>query len=751
MLERLLAWFINNYIGEYFDNVNIDQLSIAYRQGEIELENLPLKPGALKNFGFPVDVKSAWIGKIKIRGSYRIRSEPWTVTIEDLHVVCVPLTSFEYDLDQEELNAQTIKYGVLECMENKWKLHSKSSQETSYYASSYWTWLSYSSSLITSILENIHFNISNLHIRYEDTLPNKLNVACGFLVKNVSAFSSDSDWMPKFVNRTESSNCMRKVIQLTDLSVYWDSDVAFVSNDNGDWVKQMHDLFDFSVKSDMSVCDHFYFLSPVKAEAFICRNFSDEFDSIPKPKITFDFKIDQFVLTISFRQYKQMLYCLSEFNRCQILLKNRKWRPKKSISDEPKAWWKYAINVNLQNWRKKNRRENWNFVLKRAKMLTKYSKVYSEFLLQPDNLAEEAKNFKEEVEYELEFEELFRLRDASCRLSHSKEIVDAHAQLPSESWLLFSNWIPSWVYTGSSSTMEETPLEIVDDFFSSTDWEDLRFVSISAQIDKAMLKIVDDYNVHPCDLLTAKMSEMNMYQQMRGNDVDGNTRLTISSDYYNRNLQLWEPLVEPWIIDLTWIVELQKVKEDEFTKVIRFKLCSHQVLVMNVTCMSIDLYTRLSKFFASDPSREMRREEEQKVFSESVLVHYHLDVRFEALNLKLLKSGLDSVDRMLALASINGFRLESVLNQSEVKLNSSIKYIKLTEDVCNVRSEIRTVASIGDDKKSENSTLQAVSLTLKRSYADNVMDITFTVASSYYMHSSKLDNRTRFMGFTVQD
>ena len=33
MLEGVLAWFINNYIGEYFDNVNTDQLSIVYGEG----------------------------------------------------------------------------------------------------------------------------------------------------------------------------------------------------------------------------------------------------------------------------------------------------------------------------------------------------------------------------------------------------------------------------------------------------------------------------------------------------------------------------------------------------------------------------------------------------------------------------------------------------------------------------------------------------------------------------------------------
>lgn len=33
MLERLVAWVLNSYIGEYFDNVNTTQLSIALQKG----------------------------------------------------------------------------------------------------------------------------------------------------------------------------------------------------------------------------------------------------------------------------------------------------------------------------------------------------------------------------------------------------------------------------------------------------------------------------------------------------------------------------------------------------------------------------------------------------------------------------------------------------------------------------------------------------------------------------------------------
>lgn len=33
MLENLVAWVLNNYVGEYLENLNTDQLSIALLQG----------------------------------------------------------------------------------------------------------------------------------------------------------------------------------------------------------------------------------------------------------------------------------------------------------------------------------------------------------------------------------------------------------------------------------------------------------------------------------------------------------------------------------------------------------------------------------------------------------------------------------------------------------------------------------------------------------------------------------------------
>ena len=42
MLENLVAWILNNYIGEYF-SLNTDQLSVAFLQGFLKKLNLVIE------------------------------------------------------------------------------------------------------------------------------------------------------------------------------------------------------------------------------------------------------------------------------------------------------------------------------------------------------------------------------------------------------------------------------------------------------------------------------------------------------------------------------------------------------------------------------------------------------------------------------------------------------------------------------------------------------------------------------------
>ncbi|VDN85297.1 unnamed protein product [Brugia pahangi] len=123
MLENLVAWVLNNYVGEYLENLNTDQLSIALLQGQVELENVPLKKSALRKFDIPLKVKSGLLGKLTLSVPLtRLRSEPWVIKMSDLLVLLEPSTSVRYDVENVEIYEQAKKEQQLEDLEKYHKV-----------------------------------------------------------------------------------------------------------------------------------------------------------------------------------------------------------------------------------------------------------------------------------------------------------------------------------------------------------------------------------------------------------------------------------------------------------------------------------------------------------------------------------------------------------------------------------------------------------------------------------------------------
>ena len=56
MLEGLATWIHNNNLVKYLENLDMDQLSISLLQGqgEVELENVPLRKDALRLLSPPL-------------------------------------------------------------------------------------------------------------------------------------------------------------------------------------------------------------------------------------------------------------------------------------------------------------------------------------------------------------------------------------------------------------------------------------------------------------------------------------------------------------------------------------------------------------------------------------------------------------------------------------------------------------------------------------------------------------------------
>ncbi|CAL4176904.1 unnamed protein product [Meganyctiphanes norvegica] len=92
MLEGLATWVLNNYLGQYLENLHTHQLSIGLLKGEVELENVPLRKDALRHLDMPLEVRTGFVGKVKLQIPVsRLRSEPWVIIFEQLYLVAGPV------------------------------------------------------------------------------------------------------------------------------------------------------------------------------------------------------------------------------------------------------------------------------------------------------------------------------------------------------------------------------------------------------------------------------------------------------------------------------------------------------------------------------------------------------------------------------------------------------------------------------------------------------------------------------------
>ncbi|XP_047647840.1 intermembrane lipid transfer protein VPS13D isoform X1 [Phacochoerus africanus] len=400
MLEGLVAWVLNTYLGKYVNNLNTDQLSVALLKGAVELENLPLKKDALKELELPFEVKAGLIGKVTLQiPFYRPHVDPWVISISSLHLIGAPEKIQDFNDEKEKLLERERKKALLQALEEKWK------NERQQKGESYW--YSVTASVVTRIVENIELKIQDVHLRFEDGLTNPAHpFAFGVCIKNVS--------MQNAVNEPVQKLMRKKQLDVAEFSIYWDVDCTLL----GDLPQvELQEAMDRSVDQR----DHHYILAPVCASALLKRNCSKEpLRSRHAPRIECDIHLETIPLKLSQLQYRQIMEFLKELERKERQAKFRKWKPRVAVSENCREWWYFALNANLHEIREQRTRCTWDFLLHRARDAVSYTDKYftklKGGLLSADDTEEMCR-----IEEEQSFEELKILRELVHERFHKQE------------------------------------------------------------------------------------------------------------------------------------------------------------------------------------------------------------------------------------------------------------------------------------------------------------------------------------------
>ena len=203
------------------------------------MENVPLRRDALRFVETPVDVKCGLIGRIKLKIPVsRLRSEPWSIVLEKVYIVVGPQRFEEHNPEKEDDHALEVKLAALDGIESEWRaLHDASMGKgggggggggqgsgAEYYPS-YSNWMAYGTSFIGTIVENLQVQIRDVHVRYEDDVSfTNRAFACGFSVESLTAHTCDENWTPKFVFREQGQNMAYKMVEMTNMAAYLNTD-----------------------------------------------------------------------------------------------------------------------------------------------------------------------------------------------------------------------------------------------------------------------------------------------------------------------------------------------------------------------------------------------------------------------------------------------------------------------------------------------------------------------------------------------
>uniref|UniRef100_A0ACB8EE41 Vacuolar protein sorting-associated protein 13D n=1 Tax=Sphaerodactylus townsendi TaxID=933632 RepID=A0ACB8EE41_9SAUR len=396
MLEGLVAWVLNNYLGKYVSNLNTDQLSVALLKGAVELENLPLKKDALKEL-LPFEVKAGFIGKITLQiPFYRPHVDPWVISVSKLHLIGSPEKQGDFDEERERLLERETKKAVLFALEEKWK------KEREQAAESYW--YSVTASVITRIVENIELKIQDVHLRFEDDITNPSQpLAFGICIKNVSAQNA--------VNEPVEELMRKKQLEIADFSIYWDTRCTLMGDLPPGELQE-------AMEKSMESREHNYILEPVCTSALLKRNYSKEpLRSRHSPRLEFDIQMETIPLKLSQAQYRQIMDFLKELDRKERQLKYRRWRPQVAVAGNCREWWLFALNANIKEIREQRERSSWQFALHRAHDAVLYTDLYYK-KLKDEPLSAEEQEEMDRVEDEQTFEELKIMREIVYKQFH---------------------------------------------------------------------------------------------------------------------------------------------------------------------------------------------------------------------------------------------------------------------------------------------------------------------------------------------
>ncbi|CCG84915.1 protein of unknown function [Taphrina deformans PYCC 5710] len=435
MLEGLVANLLNRFLGSYIDNFDPKQLNVGIWSGDVKLKNLKLRREALDKFKLPVDVQEGYLGELTLSIPWsNLAKKPVKVHINNVYLLACPKVDQEYDEEDEKRRAQALKQEKLDSAELLNRRTPELSNEESKKSQSF------ADSMSTKIIDNLQIMIQGVHIRYEDEISSPGNpFSVGLTLSELSATSVDRNWQPTFVQSSENSSY--KLAKLQSLALYWNTDTqSLAGKTQDDFIKTFGEL----ISKEQEVSDHQFILRPVNAVGKIQLN---KASTKEQPKTDIELLFDEIAVAVDQDQYRDALKMIDTFHFFIRHQEYRKYRPRSSIKDDPKAWLKFAFTSVLRGVHNKNVVWSWDHMKQRRDARLKYIDLYKSKQSEKISLDQSAQLKK--LEEDLSYTDIRRYRSlAKTQLKKENALKPKQVAKQAQGWI-------AWAWSGNHATTDQ--------------------------------------------------------------------------------------------------------------------------------------------------------------------------------------------------------------------------------------------------------------------------------------------------------
>ncbi|KAH8501006.1 hypothetical protein H0E87_016007 [Populus deltoides] len=390
MFEAHVLHLLRRYLGEYVHGLSVEALRISVWKGDVVLKDLNLKADALNSLKLPVTVKAGFVGTITLKVPWKsLGKEPVVVLVDRVFILAHPAPDSRTLKEEDRRKLFETKLQQIEEAESATLEATRSKLGSPPPGNS---WLG---SLIATIIGNLKISISNVHIRYEDSVSHPGHpFSCGVTLAKLAAVTTDEQGIETF-DISGALDRLRKSLQLERLAVYHDSDNLPWKKDKKwedlspeEWVE----IFEDGVNEPSTghgmvskwAMNRNYLVSPINGALKYHRLGKQERSD---PEIPFEkasLVLSDVSLTITEVQYHDWIKLLEAVSRYKTYVEISHLRPKIPVSDNPCLWWRYAAQAVLQQ-RKMCYRFSWDRIQHLCQLRRHYVQLYAAMLQQSSN------------------------------------------------------------------------------------------------------------------------------------------------------------------------------------------------------------------------------------------------------------------------------------------------------------------------------------------------------------------------------